>query len=63
MKTYRFKLYLTSNGQTNEQFHSLRSTSFKKAYLQVLEETPHNYPCDFFYVSATYSVNGKRRYI
>lgn len=61
MKEYRFHIYLTLDGETTGEFHSVFALSYQQAYRLLLSEIPHNFSCDSFFVNPRYRVNGKRR--
>ena len=61
MKEYRFYLYLTFNGETTGEFHSVFAKSYQQAYHSLLAEVPHNFSYDSFVVNPRYRVNGKIR--
>lgn len=61
MKEYRFYLYLTLNGETTGEFHSVFAKNYQQAYRSLLAEIPHNFSYDYFVVNPSYRVNGKTR--
>ena len=62
MKDYRFHVYLIFEGKiVDGVFHSVFANSYKQAYRILLDELPHNFPCDSFDVNRKYRVNGRER--
>ncbi len=61
MKDYRFHIYLTLNGETTGEFHSVLANNYQQAYRFLLAEIPHTFACDYFVVNPRYRVNGKIR--
>lgn len=61
MKEYIFYVYLTLNGETTGEFHSVYAKSYQQAYRSLLTEIPYTFSYDYFEVHYAYRVNGKRR--